>query len=138
MLNQTATASQLIQSICETLDCPQRVIANLMGLEPHTLSKNQNKSIEELTPRTRQRLTGLYYVVVSKLGILRPQAIYAIIQTHVFPDLQDRMDSVVSALQQDKYPIETLSHIAELSLKKYQEKIAEKEIPISNAKAISA
>ncbi len=135
-MSKAATAGQLIQRICATLDCSQRVAANLMGLEPHTLSKNQEKQLDDLTPRTRQRLTGLYYVAVSKLGILRPEAIYEVIQAHVFPDLQDRMDSVISALQQDKYPIETLAHIAELSLKKYQEKIAEKDAPI--AKAISA
>lgn len=137
-MKKPASAGQLIVRICETLDCSQRVAAGLMGLEPHTLSKNQDKSLDDLTPRTRQRLTGLYYVVVSKLGILRPEAIYEIIQAHVFPDLQDRMDSVISALQQDKYPVETLSHIAELSMKKYQEKIAKKDLSIVHAKAISA
>lgn len=126
-------ARQLTQRICETLACSQRVVANLLGLEPHTLSNNQDKTLEELTPRTRQRLYALYYIVVSKLGLYRESAIFEVIQSHVFPDLEERMDSVVSALQQDKYPLETLIHIMELSLKRYQDKMAEKNIHLPHA-----
>jgi hypothetical protein len=48
-------------------------------------------------------------------------------------DSEERMDSVVSALQQDKYPLEILVHMMELSLKKYQDKMAEKNIQIPHA-----
>ncbi len=137
-MKQASTARQLIQGISETLDCSQRVVANLLGLEPHTLSNNQEKALEDLTPRTRNRLTSLYYIIVTKLSPFRSQAIYDIIQAHVYPDLDDRMDSVISALQQDKYPLEVLVQMTDISLKGYQEKAAQKSIQIPNAKAISA
>lgn len=113
----------LVNELCRTLDCSQRVLASLIGLSPHTLSNNQEKPLEQLTPRTRSRLVALYFIVVEKLGLLRSEAILDVIQAHVFPDIHDRVDSIVSAIQQDKYPLETLAHIAEISRNRYNDKV---------------
>jgi len=123
---------QIIDAICSQLGSSQRMVANLLNLEPHTLSKNREKLLEDLTPRTGTRLSALFYLIVRKFVLLRSDAIIEILQSHVFPDIHGRMDSVISALQQDKYPLETLTHIAELSQKRYEEKLLKDTIKIPN------
>ena len=102
----------------------------LLGLTAQTISNNLERPVEELTPRTRDRLRALSAIAVSIFGRggrdLRREAILEIIQAQVFRDLQGRMDSVISALHQDKYPIETLIQIAEISYRLYQDKNQEK------------
>ena len=128
---------QALPAIRETLDCPQRVVANLLGLEAHTLSNNREKPVSELTPRTGERIVALYHLVVNRYGRggmdLRGQAILEILQAQVFPDIHDHYDSVVSALHQDKYPLETLLHIADLSYATYQKKAAARYVKLPDA-----
>lgn len=136
--------SDLVGDIRETLGCSQRVIANLLGLTPQTISNNVESSLEELTPRTRDRFLALHAIVVSIFGRggrdLRREAILEIVQAQVFRDLHGRMDSVISALHQDKYPIETLIQIAEISYRLYQEKNQEKRkaFPELNPRVLQA
>jgi hypothetical protein len=111
-------AGKLIDHLMSVLDCPQHRVARLMGVIPHTLSNNRNEWLSELSPRTQARLTQLYQVV-RFLGPLRSEALLAILQLQVFEDEEGRRDSVISALQQDKYPLELLIQIAELGVKKY-------------------
>ena len=53
------------------------------------------------------------------LGPLRSDALTAILQRHVFEDEEGQRDSVTSALQQDKYSLETLIQIAETAQSEY-------------------
>ena len=123
---EVTKASDLVRDIQETLESSQRVVASLLGLTPQTISNNLEEPLEKLTPRTRDRLVALHTIAVSTFGRggrdLRREAILEILQAQVFQDLQGRTDSVVSALHQDKYPIETLIQIAEISYRLYQEK----------------
>ena len=102
---------EIVKQIADTLDCSNRVIANLMGVSPHTLSNNREKTVDALTPRTSVRLKNLYRIVVDILGTHRSEMIYEVINLHAFTDRKGRKDSVVSALQQDKYELEMLEHI---------------------------
>ena len=135
-------ASDLVGDIRETLECSQRVVANLLGLTAQTISNNLESPVDELTPRTRDRLRALHAIAVSIFGRggrdLRREAILEIIQAQVFRDLHGRMDSVISALHQDKYPIETLIQIAEISYRLYQDKNQEKRkaFPELNSRAL--
>lgn len=131
-------AAQVIEEIAQTLNCSQKVVAGLMGLTPHTLSNNRNKPLTELTPRTLNRLLPLYRIVVDILGTHRPEMIYEILNLHIFADRKGRKDSVVSALQQEKYESEMLEQIATLALKQYEEKRRAKLIDLPDVKSATA
>lgn len=128
----------IVSEIAQTLDCSQRVVAGLMGVAPHTLSNNREKPSGELTPRTSTRLWALYDIAVGLLGTHRPAMIYEVLNLHIFADRKGRKDSVVSALQQDKYELETLRNIAILALRQYEEKRRAKLIELPNAKSATA
>lgn len=129
--------SAVIDWLTEVLNCPQHKIARLMGVTPHTLSNNRDQILEELTPRTRKRLATLFQVV-RHLGPLRSDALLAILQRHVFEDEEGRRDSVVSALQQDKYPLEILIQIAETAGREYSNQWSSTSPDVPDAIAVSA
>jgi hypothetical protein len=129
--------SVLIDHLKQVLDCPQHKIARLMGVTPLTLSHNRDQLLEELTPRTRKLLVTLYQVV-RHLGPLRSDALLAILQLHVLEDEEGRRDSVVSALQQDKYALETLIQIAETAHKEYSNQWNSTSPDVSDAISVSA
>lgn len=129
--------SAVVNWLTDILDCPQHKVARLMGVTPHTLSNNRDQSLEELTPRTQKRLVVLYRVI-QHLGPLRSDALLAILQRHVFEDEEGRRDSVVSALQQDKYPFEILIQIAETAHKEYSNQWSSTSPDVSDAIAVSA
>jgi hypothetical protein len=135
---QEPHANEILEFISQTLNCSHRVVANLMGVAPHTLSNNREKILSDLTPRTRNRLSALYTIAVVKLGSYRPEMIYELLNTHAFTDRKGLKDSVVSALQQDKYDIEMLEQIANMALVLYEEKRLKKLIELPNVKNLSA
>ena len=112
---ETTVIRDYISGIRAGLGCSQRIVANLLGVDPHTISNNNERPISEVTDRLRTRVEALYYVVVKHLATVSPAARYRIINAHVAKDLEGNIDSVVSALQQDKYKLETLCHIAVMS-----------------------
>lgn len=116
----------LIDEICEILNCSQQAVASLLDLTPHTLSHNRDKKLEELTPRTGERLSALF-MIVNEHRFLRSEVIHKILKMHVFEDIKGNMDSVLSALKQDKYEIETLANIARIALNKYEQESSENE-----------
>lgn len=134
---ETIKASALIDRLMEILDCPQHKIARLMGVTPHTLSNNRDHLLSELTPRTRTRLAILFQIV-RHLGPLRSDALLAILQRHVFEDEEGRRDSVVSALQQEKYPLPILFQIAEMAHREYSEQWNSTSPDVSDAISVSA
>lgn len=130
-------ASVLIDRLKEVLDCPQHKIARLVGVTPLTLSHNRDQVLEDLTPRTRKLLVTLYQVV-RHLGPLRSDALTAILQRHVFEDEEGRRDSVVSALQQEKYSMETLIQIAEAAQAEYNNQWNSSAPDVSDAISVPA
>lgn len=112
---ETTVIRDYISGIRTGLGCSQRIVANLLGVDPHTISNNNERLISEVTDRLRARIEALYYVVVKHLATVSPSARYHIINAHVAKDLEGNVDSVVSALQQDKYGLETLCHIATMA-----------------------
>lgn len=108
--------NQIVEALMEMLGCPQRKVALLAGLDPHTLTNNREATLRDLTPRTRQHLINLYSVVLA-IGPLRPEVMLATLERHTYKDHKGRMDSVVSAIQQDKYDLVLLLKIAEKAKK---------------------
>lgn len=115
------TVNSLIEGLCERLECSQRVLAGLLGVEPHSLSYNKDKLISESSGKTVRRLAILYIIVVQELHSVRPQTVFELLNAHVFEDLEGRSDSVASALQQDKYEAETLLNILQIAKSNLEE-----------------
>lgn len=125
-------AGDLIDWLMGELGCSQHTVARLMGVDPHTLSNNRKIPLLDLTPRTRARLVNLV-AVIQHIGALRTDALLDILQRHVFADEAGRRDSVVSAIQQEKYPLETLKDIAEIARDEYHEHFLASSPDLSSA-----
>ncbi len=130
-------ADELINKLTKTLNYPQYKVARLAGLDPHTLSNVKEQLVSDLTPRTRNRL-GALFQVVRDLGPLPSEALLEILQRQVFEDESGRRDSVVSALQQEKYPIEVLLQIAEMANQEYRTRWVSNMPDMRDALSLSA
>jgi hypothetical protein len=66
----------------------------------------------------------LYKILVhyASRGI-KSEVLFYILETHVYKDHLGYKDSVLTALRQEKYSVETLEHIASLAYDKYQNKM---------------
>lgn len=111
----------LLKSLTEMLECPQKTIARLIHLHEHTFSNNKGKSLASASESTRWKMTQLYNVVREyACQGLKPEVIFTILQDHVYPDRRDRLDSVSSAISQEKYDEGILLEIAANAHKRYQ------------------
>ncbi len=129
-------ASRLIDVLTETLEISQNKVARLMNVDPHTLSNNREEWLERLTPKTRMKLLSLYQVV-RELGGLRSEVLLDILQRHVFEDEEGRKDSVISAIQQEKYSLTTLRQIAEMARETQHQQYLSQYPDVSDALAVS-
>jgi hypothetical protein len=119
----------LIEYLEETLNCKQKLIANLTGLTESTVSANKDKKLEEVvSKKAGRRLLSLYLAVqrLANLG-LSSITIKESINEFVYEDLDGNFDSVVSAIISEKYDIATVVNIASLGLQSYQKKLLERD-----------
>lgn len=130
-------AGLLIDAITDTLEASQRFVANLLNMDPHTLSNNRDILVESLTPITRTKIVSLYKIVIENGG-LKSELLRDLLQRHVFEDEDGRKDSVVSAIQQGKYSIETLREIAAFSLAELRKQQLLKYPEVPDAVTVSA
>lgn len=128
---------QLIDTITGMLEVSGRVVANLLNMDPHTLSNNRDALIDKLTPKTKTKLVSLYQVVIENGG-LRSELLMDMLQRHVFEDEDGRKDSVVSATQEGKYSLETLREIAALALDEQRKQQMKKYPDVSDAITVPA
>jgi phytoene/squalene synthetase len=130
-------AGELIDRIVETLGTSQYNVARLLNVDPHTLSNNRETTVDELTPKTKKKLISLYQMV-REISSLRDEVIMAILQRHVFEDEDGRKDSVISAIQQDKYDLDILQQILETAQVQVQKQQLKKYPDVSDAVTVSA
>lgn len=128
---------QLIDAITNTLEVSGRVVANLLNMDPHTLSNNRDTLIDQLTPKTKTKIVSLYQIVIENGG-LRSELLMDMLQRHVFEDEDGRKDSVVSAIQQEKYSLDTLREIAALALNEQRKQQMKKYPDVSDAITVPA
>jgi hypothetical protein len=121
----------LIESLKAALECPQKAIARLINVTEHTLTNNKDKPLEKLSDSTREKLSQLYNIVrrFACLG-LKSEAIFEILESHVHEDYLGRLDSISSAISQQKYSEDTLTEIADRAYGLYQESQQEKFQPL--------
>ena len=120
-------AEILIERLRVALNCSQKTIARLILVTDHTLANNKDKPVKEITDPTRGKLSQLYNVVRAyACKGLKPEALFEILEAHVYEDYLGRLDSVSSAISQQKYSQETLLEIAEIAYGRYQQQQEQK------------
>jgi hypothetical protein len=68
------------------------------------------------------RIIALYVVTSSLVQKgASPASIKTSLEKHVYADLDGNLDSVITALHQDKYPLNVLINIAEFGFQKFLE-----------------
>ena len=100
------------------LECSQYVLASFIGLTSFAIARNGKTDILTSKTKTAKRILALSIVVerlVAK-GISGPNIKSALLR-HVYGDLDGNFDSVVTAIQQNKYPTRVLMDISDLGLR---------------------
>lgn len=112
---------ELIIFLTDYLDCSQKTISSLIGINEATLSTNLDKSVEELAnKKTGRRLIALV-ALVNKLSSqgLSNKAAMEIMTLPSYKDFKGNVDSIKSSLVTDKYELDMLLMILDLSYKDY-------------------
>ena len=126
----------LEQTVAETLailNVSNRALASLLNMDPHTLIENKRKNWTELTPKTKKKFFVTCSLVNKEFRLLRQDAILEILNEHVFEDVDGFKDSVLSALESDKYNEETILNIGKLAYKVHLDKELRKSTKIPDA-----
>ena len=116
---KSISVETLIEGLKLKLDCNQRSIASFTGLTESTISSNLGKTVEEVETKKAGRRIITLYVVTSSLAQkgASPASIKTALEKHVYADLDGNLDSVITSLHQDKYPLNVLINIAELGFR---------------------
>lgn len=118
----------LLEGLSSKLNCSGRILANLLGLNKNTLSNNANKLLEELTPSTQKKIVSLYVLVNEILPAHDPEAILRILNAHVFKSYSGETDSAISAIQQNKYELDTLKHIVVTAKNQHEDRLRKESL----------
>lgn len=117
------TFTDVIEAVRGILKCSQTRVAKMLEFAPNTPSNNKDKPLSELTPKTKDKLLNLYTVLRPyAIQGLQEEVISYIIETQVFADHNGNRDSVLTAIRQDKYSLETLENIAASAYSKFQKR----------------
>lgn len=120
--------SSLVEFLTKTLECKQKTLAIYTGLNESTICSHLESNLDEISKtKAGRRLFGLFVCVdaLSKKGITA-EVIKESLNEYVYPDIDENMDSVISALHQDKYSPSVLKNIAQLGYAKFQEKLVQR------------
>lgn len=122
-MEKTVTVKNIIDFLTEHLDCTQKTISTLIGVNEATLSSNIEKEIAEVaTKKTGKRLLALVGVVkyLVEQG-LSHSAIMEILIIPAFKDHEGRSDSLKSIFMSEKYNLEfdMLMVVTQLAQKEY-------------------
>lgn len=114
---------QIVDSLCEQLDCTQKVLCSLIGVTPTSLSLSVERQIVDIADnKVGKRLMSLLYVVESlgKDKSLTPIVIKKVLTAPYFPAEDGTYLDVVSAIQLDNIPNALLIPIADAALKQFR------------------
>ncbi len=124
------------QAVAETLqilEISNRALASLLNMDPHTLLENKKKNWAELTPTTKRKFWVTCTLVNKEFRLLRGSKIIEILNEHVFEDVDGFKDSVLSAIESDKYTEETILNIGRIAHKIHLEKELKKSAKLPDA-----
>ena len=119
------TNRKLIDYICNSIDCSQKLIASLIGVSESTLSDNAKKSVvETLSKKTGKRLLHLFVVVASLVEEgLSPKAIYNILIMPSYRDLEGVPRSISILITEGKESLNFIIEVAKKSKETYLAKL---------------
>ena len=122
---QVVTIRHLVESLNKMLRVSQNRIAKMIGLSAHTISNNlDNELVDLLGRKTGKRLYCLYLaaekLTAEAIGV--PDKL-EILQLPVFEDLYGNLDSVLTAILQEKYSAEMILEICQKALRVYRDRI---------------
>jgi hypothetical protein len=119
-MTTTGKVDILIENLKTALNCPQKTIAKLIDVPEYS-------QIDQLSDLFRKKLSQLYDIVLrfACMG-LKYEVIFEILEAHVYEDYLGRLDSVSSAISQQKYSGDTLKEIADRAYNRNQESQQEK------------
>lgn len=117
--------SHLSNYITEHLDISDRMLCNLVGITPAALSSQKESELETILKNKVGRRVSHLFVVVHHFALLgtSKELILECIQLPVLKDFKDRLDSVSTSIQQDKYDSEVLIEMGKMAYQEYQRKI---------------
>ncbi len=113
----------LVKKLKETMSCSARRLSNTLGVDKNTLSNNADKTIADLTPATRQKILSLSALVLDRIPAYSPDAIYMILNAHIYKSHTGETDSIISVIQQNKFEFETLSYMLETARNQYEDRL---------------
>jgi hypothetical protein len=90
-----------VETLLRKFNCSPRVLVNLLAISEFEIS--------DIHPRVEI----LYQLI--KDDERAANQLHGILNQHVFEDLEGKTDSVLSAIQQDKYELDTLKHIKKVA-----------------------
>ena len=119
------TNRKLIDYICNSIDCSQKLIASLIGVSESTLSDNAKKSVvETLSKKTGKRLLHLFVVVASLVEEgLSPKAIYNILIMPSYRDLEGVPRSISILITEGKESLNFIIEVVKKSKETYLAKL---------------
>lgn len=117
--NKSIRLSDILTELKEVTNLSQRGVARLLRMDKNTLSNNLEKSLEDMTPQSKQKIGFLYSLVDKSLRGYQFEATHEILNAYVFKSYTGETDSIASALQQNKFDLETLFHIMDIAKQEY-------------------
>lgn len=124
---------QAVTETLQILDISNRALASLLNMDPHTLIENKKKNWDDLTPKTKRKFWITCTLVNKEFRLLRGSKIIEILNEHVYEDMDGFKDSVLSALESDKYNEETILNIGKLAHNIHLEKELRKSVKLPDA-----
>jgi uncharacterized protein with PIN domain len=113
-----------VETLLRKFNCSPRVLANLLAISEFEIS--------DIHPRVEI----LYQLI--KDDERAANELHGILNQHVFEDLEGKTDSVLSAIQQDKYELDTLKHIKKVAEQSASVKNDDKLATVINALLVYA
>ena len=101
--------------LCESLGVKQKHLASFIDVPSESLSRVKQEPFDPNSEtKIAKRLSYLMYAIMPLLEEpIDPKARLSTIRIPIFEDIQGNLDSVISAIKQDKYQKELLKTITE-------------------------
>ncbi|MFV1985617.1 MAG: hypothetical protein ACC657_18870, partial [Thiohalomonadales bacterium] len=115
--------SEIVHILTNQLHCSQRSLATMLNIDKNTLSNNADKILEDLTPKTRFKVTYLFVLINTYLPAHDSDAIHQILNTHVYKNYTGETDSVLSSIQQLKHDLNTLESMVLTAKDEFENKV---------------
>jgi hypothetical protein len=106
MINET------VEKTLEIIGLSDKALARLIKLDIHTIIESKKeKNWNNLTPDALKRLGGVCFLVTQELNLYQPAVILEILNKRTFKDIDDKLYSVLTALESDKFDVRSVVEI---------------------------